>query len=425
MSERVVRPGPVSGRIRAPPSKSYTHRGAVIGHLTGVPFELVNPLESGDTRATRDGLEALGTSILRRERRWVFRPNHRPRPPRFRTVRCASSGTTLRFLLSVAALDTVPVRFVGNPDLGRRPVEPLLRALERRGARCRRPGGRRSLPVTVEGVLRPGDFEVSGEESSQFLSSLLLVTPALPSSSRIRLTSPLVSRPYVEATLAALRRQGVEVRAGDDEWEVRAPGGFRRRSFEVTGDASSAAYLWASAAVAGGTIEVAGVDPRWPQADLAVLELLERAGATVRSGARGVRVVGAGLNPFEFDFTACPDLLPLGGVLAALARGGASVLGGAPHATLKESDRHAGTEALARALGARTRRWRQGLAVVPSALPRSLRAPASSDHRIVMASAVAALGLGAPSRIRNVEAVRKSFPGFWDALRSLGGKVGN
>ncbi|MCI4346237.1 MAG: 3-phosphoshikimate 1-carboxyvinyltransferase [Thermoplasmata archaeon] len=420
MTALTLLPSPLSGSLRAPPSKSYTHRGAVIGHLSRAPFELRGPLSSEDTQATLAGLRALGSSIQEQKERWVFEGARPHRGSRTRVVRCASSGTTFRFLLSVAALGPNPVRFEGNSDLARRPVGQLLEALEARGAHAHRPPKGRSLPVTIDGAIRPGLFEVSGAESSQFLSSLLLVAPVLPSSSILRITSPLVSRPYVDATLAALVRQGVQVRVGTNEWEVRSPEGYVRRSFEVTGDASSAAFLWTAAAVGEGAVEVNGIDARWPQADLAILDLLARAGATVRRRHGGIRVESADHLPFQFDFTDCPDLLPLGGVLASFSRRGTSTLRGAAHAALKESDRAAATEALARHLGARTQRTHRGLLVTPGALPRSLRSLPSGDHRIIMASAVAALGLREPSRIRSADAVAKSYPGFWEALRALG-----
>jgi 3-phosphoshikimate 1-carboxyvinyltransferase len=420
VTELTIVPGPLSGRIRAPPSKSYTHRGAVIGHLTGRPFHLTNPLDSEDTHATFGGLLALGSSVERIGKSWEFRSRRAPLPGKRRAVRCGSSGTTLRFLLSVAALEPVPTIFEGTPELSRRPLEPLLDALERRGAKCLRPGRGRSLPVTVRGPLQPGEFEVTGEVSSQFLSSLLLVAPVLPTASRLRLTTPLVSRPYIDATLAALRHQGVRVDTEPAGWRVEARGGYRRRRFDVTGDASSAAFLWSAAAISGGTVEVTGIDLRWPQADLAVLKLLELTGSRVQRRGGGAVVGGTPTRPFEFDFTDSPDLLPIGGVLAAYARGGPSRLDGAAHAAFKESDRLRGAERLARCLGAKTRRHARGLVVIPGARPTSLRLPASGDHRIVMAAAVAALGLARPSTLRRTEATGKSFPGFWNALRHLG-----
>jgi 3-phosphoshikimate 1-carboxyvinyltransferase len=423
VSELTVIPGTLSGRIRAPPSKSYTHRGAVIGHLTGPPFLVANPLESEDTQATFAGLSVLGAPLDRTDGGWEFRSRRGGRSRRRRVVRCGSSGTTFRFLVSVAALEPEPSLFEGSLELSRRPIEPLLDALERRGAKCARPGPGRSLPFTVRGPLQPGEFEVEGEVSSQFLSSLLLVAPALPTASRLRLTTPLVSRPYVEATVAALLRQGVRVEREPAGWRVEPRGGYRRRSFDVTGDASSAAFLWSAAATAAGSVEVTGIDTRWPQADLAILKLLELAGARVQRRRSGAVVTGTRPRPFDFDFTDSPDLLPLGGVLAAYGRGGPSRLDGAAHAALKESDRLRGAERLARCLGARTRRDARGLVVIPGERPTSLRMPASGDHRIVMAGAIAALGLARPSTIRRAEATGKSYPGFWNALRQLGAGI--
>jgi 3-phosphoshikimate 1-carboxyvinyltransferase len=416
---RRVRPVPLRGTVVAPPSKSYTHRAAVLAHLSERPVTVHGPLDSEDTRATLGGLVALGARVERSPGDWRIDGRNARLSAGRALVRCGSSGTTLRFLVSVAALREAPSRFVLSAELSRRPVRPLLDSLQRQGARVRRGDGG---ALTVYGPIRPGRFRLETSLSSQFLSSLLQVLPRLDAPSEVVLSGATVSAPYVEATAALLRRAGARLRYARGRWRVDAPTPFTARRFSITGDASSAAPLWVGAAISGGAVEVSGIDRRWPQADLAVLELLTAAGAGVRSRGASVRVEGGRLQAFRFRFDDCPDLLPLAGVVAAFTGRGSCALVGARHASAKESDRVLETARLARALGARVEVRPSEIRIRPGALPKRLRWETAPDHRVVMAAAVAATGLAEPSRIAHPEAVRKSYPGFWSALGELGAR---
>ncbi len=419
MTDVQLAPVRLAGAVDAPPSKSYTHRALVLGYLSGGPFCVERPLDSDDTRATARGLGALGASIRWGRRRWTIAP--RPAVSRTaRTVQCGASGSTLRFLVSVAAREASTTRFVGVPRLGLRPIDGLLDALRGLGATAERgPGG---WPLTVRGPLRAGSVRVDASASSQFLSGLLLVAPTLRGSSRIVVTGRAVSAPYVSATRATLRAAGVRVRRRGREFLVPGPQSIRIDSFVVPGDASGAAYLWAGAALTGGRVTVRGIDRRWPQADLAVLPLLRLYGARVRARGADITVEGATRRPFSVDLTDAPDLYPLAGVLAAAA-GGRSRLRGAAQVVHKESDRRAGTARLARALGARVRSGPGGaLEVEGRPAIRRLDLRNLTDHRMLMSAAVAGLAADGPSRLGPRAAVGKSFPGFWRALARLGAK---
>jgi 3-phosphoshikimate 1-carboxyvinyltransferase len=152
-----------------------------------------------------------------------------------------------------------------------------------------------------------------------------------------------------------------------------------------------------------------------------VLRLLAQAGADVRDGASSTSVGPGELRPFSVDLTDSPDLYPLAGVMAACIQG-TSRLRGAPHAIHKESDRRAETARLAAAFGARVRSAGSGLTITGRPPLRAVELTDLSDHRVVMSAAVGALAASGPSRIGRAEAVRKSFPGFWETLRQLGAR---
>lgn len=416
-----VRPAVADGGIAAPPSKSYTHRALVAAYLSDAPTEVVHPLVSDDTRATRDGLAALGARVRRSARGWeLTRLSTRPRS-RIPTLNCRESGTTLRMLAATAALRPRKTRFTGAQSLARRPTEPLFEALRTLGADIRTPSSRSALPCTIVGPIHAGAVTIPADVSSQFASALLMVLPTLPGRSVLRLSRSVVSRPYIEATLSMLASRGVDV--SSDGHVFRIPGNqvFRSGHIVVPGDASSAAYLWAAAAATGGRVRVAGIPRGLPQADLALLEILERMGAGLERTASAVTVEGPLAKPIDCDLSDSPDLVPLVAVLAALIAGGRSRLRGAPNLAYKESDRRAESGRLAAALGARVRVSSSEISVTGVSSVRPLVLPRLSDHRLVMSAAVAALAAPAPSRIGVAEAVRKSYPSFWRDLSGLTG----
>jgi 3-phosphoshikimate 1-carboxyvinyltransferase len=381
-----------------------------------------NPLDSEDTRATAGALTVLGTSVERRSNEWRLRPGPATdRSPRLR-IDCGESGTTLRFASALAALDHRPAILTGAPRLSERPIEDLLQALRALGAKAQRPGSA-GLPITVRGPIHSGRVSLNASRSSQFASALLLVLPHLAGDSVLTLEGPLVSQPYIESTVAVLDQQGIRLTRHGRRFRIAGSQRTRRRGFVVPGDASSAAYLWAAAAVSGGSVRVRGVPTAWPQADRAILGLLESWGARVTRHQDGATVSADRRLPFRIDLTDAPDLYPLAGVLAAITPG-RSRIEGAAHATLKESDRREETAALARQLGAAPRATARSLEIRGTSHPRAIRAPAMRDHRMVMSAAVGALAADGPSIVGDRDAVAKSFPGFWEVLSSLlGGSV--
>ncbi len=422
MSEFCIRPGPVSGEVTAPPSKSYTHRAIVVGHLARRPFRIRDPLDSDDTRATASAVARLGTPVARRRHEWRVEAPSAPFDRKKVRINCRESGTTLRLASALAARSTCTTELTGAPRLGERPMDELLRALRRLGAACRR-SGRSGLPIEIRGPLRAGEVSLDASQSSQFASALLLVLPTLDGDSTIELTGRVVSQPYIDATLAVLDHHGIRV--GRRGRRFRIPGGQRLggTDFRVPGDASSAAYLWAAAAVSGGEVRVRGVAARWPQADLAVLRLLRSAGARVKEHSDGATVRGDRHRPFRVDLTNSPDLYPLAGVIAATIPG-VSRITGAEHVVWKESDRRSATVELARRIGARVKQGPGGLSIEGTSHPRGFDLPGLTDHRLVMSAAVGALAGDRESFVGNVGAVRKSYPDFWEdfARISSGGR---
>ncbi|HTT15763.1 MAG TPA: 3-phosphoshikimate 1-carboxyvinyltransferase [Thermoplasmata archaeon] len=421
MSEVRVRPSTVEGRLRAPGSKSYTHRFLIAAHFASRSSRLRRPLVSDDTLRTVAALRRLGSRVSVAPGAWTVVPGV-GRAGTSATLDCRESGTTLRLVSAAAAVQPRRFRFVGRGRLPVRPMRPLFDALVDLGATVRRSHPEAALPFELRGPIHGGSVALDVGQSSQFTSALLLALPTVLPDSRIRRVGRPVSEPYVRATIEVLRRRRIAVQ--EDRGGFRIPGGqtYEAGRDEVPGDASSAAYLWAAAAISGGRVTVDGVPPDWPQADLAVLDLLERYGAEVARRGSTVRVEGRARRPFRCELSDAPDLYPLAGVLAAAAPG-RSELRGAEHVALKESDRRSETARLARAMGARVRASPAGLSIEGRRDPRPLGVTDLSDHRLVMSAAVGALAATGTSSIGDARAVAKSFPGFFPALRALGAEV--
>ncbi len=419
--EVTVHPSRIDGAFTPPPSKSYTHRALIAAYLTRRRSIVRRPLDSEDTRATLAGIRALGRRVRVQPQAWKIEPGPKRRSGRI-TIDCRESGTTLRLLSAVAAAGGEAVHLVGRPTLARRPTGPLYDALAALGADVRRPSDGRSVPVRIEGPLRPGAVRLDGSSSSQFVSAMLFVLPTLDGSSRMTLDGPLVSQPYVDATRAVLHTHGVRVDRRGRTFHI--PGGQRyaARSFTVPPDASSAAYPFAAAALSGGAVRARGLTAELPQADLAIVDVLARAGASTDRRPTGLSVQGPIDRPFRVDLTNAPDLYPLCGAVAACLPG-TSRIDGARHVVGKESDRFRTTVELARALGARVAGRPGRLYVTGQRPPTAIRTAGLRDHRVMMSAAVAAVVADGPSRLADAQCVRKSWPGFWATMRSLGGAI--
>ncbi len=421
MTERVLLPGVARGGVRAPPSKSYTHRALLAAFLHGGPFRIVHPLDSADTEATRRGLGALGGQFRTNRDHWTMLhvsklPAHSHRSVR---IQCDESGTTLRFLATLAAREARPVRFDGTGRLPLRPMEGLLRTLVSLGARISAPPKGRSLPLRIEGPIQGGHVWIDASVSSQFVSSLLFTLPTLAESSVLDLRGPVVSEPYIQASLEVLRPLGVRISRRGRRFTIPGDQHYSGSTFVVPGDASSAAYLWVAAAITHGSVAVRGISPRLPQADLAILRILRLAGAKVTASPSSIRVEASQLHPFTASLSDAPDLYPLVGVLGSVIPGKSRLLGG-HQAAFKESDRRRGTIRLSRALGASVRSTPTALEIRGRFPPRPLRLSNLTDHRMVMSAAVAAAAASGPSYIGDTRHVRKSFPEFWNVLDGLG-----
>ncbi len=410
----------LSGTAEAPPSKSAAHRAVVCAGLAPGASRIENIEYSDDICATLDAMAQLGAKI-RREPGAVTVEGRRGFATVTHPVYCKESGSTLRFLIPVFSLTAQKVRFTGAPRLFERPQEVYRMLFSKQGLGfAQGPEG-----ISIFGQLRPGQFTLPGDVSSQFISGLLFAAPLMEGDSVIRVSPPFESKSYVDMTMDALRHFGIraEMRAGK-QTTYRISGGqqYAPANWRVEGDYSQAAFLAVLGSLVGG-ITVGGLAQDTHQGDKVILDILHRCGAKFTVDGDAVRFDRSLLQATEVDLADCPDLGPVLITLGCFCRG-TTVIRNARRLRLKESDRISAMEQELRKFGAVVESDEDNVTVHGVAL-HAPREPLSghNDHRVVMSLAVAAYGAGVPALVLGAGAVNKSWPGFFETLKTLGAKV--
>jgi len=391
-----IEPGKLCGTVAAPPSKSMAHRMLICAALAEGE-STVRPVEpSEDILATADGLRALGAKI-RPEGNMLHVTGARPREAESAVIPCRESGSTLRFLLPLCLLSGKEMLLTGSERLLSRPLDVYETLCAERGFRLVRTG----KGILVQGRLAPGEYTVRGDLSSQFMTGMLYALSLLGGESVLRILPPIESEPYLRMTLEAMAASGVQI-ARPEPGILRIPGGAVYRCGEKTveGDWSNAAFL-AALEEAGHRIAVTGLREDSLQGDKACREYFRK----IREGGACV------------DVSDCPDLAPV--LMAFAAMYGGAKLTGTRRLQFKESDRGAVmAEELAK-FGVTVDRGEDEI-VVGGEKPGTPREclQGHNDHRVVMSLAVLCMQTGGV--IQGAEAVRKSWPGFWETMRMLG-----
>ncbi len=411
------------GVVTAPPSKSYTHRAVIAASLSAGESILTNPLRSDDTMTTVNACRALGVTIEERTRLLIVHGRTDLKAPTGE-VNCGESASTIRFMTPVAALARGTTILTGRAGLLRRPIGPLVEALRDLGVACSAVEGH--PPVKVHGGgLEGGETSLPGDVSSQFITGLLLACPLAPKDTKIRLTSRLESRPYVALTLGVIRKHGVSVDASTDysEFKIYGRQEYCPHNHRVIGDFSSAAFLLAAAVVTNSHIRVENLEAKLKeQPDVEVLKVLERMGVKLRVEDSAVEVSGGRLWGLEIDVEDTPDLVPVYAALGCFAEGETRIVN-ARRLRIKESDRLAALAAELGKMGAAVAATRDTLMVRGPCALKGARITPHNDHRIAMACAVAALRAQGETVITDAECVNKSYPNFFNDLKSLGGGI--
>ena len=398
-----ITPSLLKGEIKVPPSKSISHRALICAALSDGESELFNVLDCEDTRATESALTALGAEITHVGDKTLVEGISCRAKEAF--IDCRESGSTLRFMIPIAAALGTRTTFSGSANLPNRPITPYLEELPKHGVRFISD----KMPYIIEGKLTGNEFSVTGDISSQFITGYMLAMPLSGSAGEkrtIKLTSKLQSRPYAVLTADVMRSFGVETEIGENAFTIPANVGFMPCSYTVEADMSQAAFFLVANAIGAKTVPV-NLNEKSAQGDRTALDITKE---FERSGCRA----------FDVDAQDIPDLVPILTVLACFADGESHITG-CGRLRIKESDRLAAISTELNKLGAKVTANADSLTITGVKELHGGECETYSDHRIAMALAIASQRCTDALIIMGAECVSKSYPDFFKDFNSLGG----
>lgn len=420
-----IRSRSLQGSLRVPPSKSGSHRAIISAGLSRGISKIDNIIFSQDIIATLNAMRAFGVNyqIAEPKERFGTGSISIEGVEKIKiiqdTIDANESGSTLRFLIPIAALSKEKITFTGRGKLVERPLDTYYDIFEEQGIEYRTRDGK--LPLTVYGGLKAGRFHIPGNISSQFITGLLFSLPMLGRDSTIVVTSPLESKGYVDLTIEVLDLFGIEIDNVDyNEFIVKGGQEYKNRDYIVEGDYSQAAFFIVGG-ILGDELICEGLNINSLQADKVILDIVKEMGADISIGDIIV-VKKSNTYGIEIDASQCPDLVPILATLGALSEGTTRIIN-AKRLRIKESDR---LKAIARELnklGADIVELEDGLEIKGKRYLNGGMVESWNDHRIAMALAIASIKCKGEVIIKNSEVVKKSYPGFWNDFEKLGGKI--
>lgn len=410
-----IQPGERYGQVKAPASKSVCHRLLILAALGKSKTDIYCGEISADIQATASCLRALGAEIIEHNGALSVAPVKKP-PENTVNLYCGESGSTLRFLLPVAGVLGIKAVFHMDGRLAKRPVTELTDQLKKNGMYFETGYN----TISCHGRLRSGNYTLSGEVSSQYISALLMTLPLLKGDSRLNVTGCIQSQPYINISLDILKSVGIGISRQKNEYLIF---GSQQPEFKhsvvAEGDYSAAAFFLCAGALSEKGITVYNLNKNSVQGDRKIMELLKTMGAETRQDSCSATVRKAELKGTVIDASQIPDLVPAVAAVAALCDGETRIIN-AGRLRLKESDRLSTTGKMLSDLGAYVEELDDGLVIRGRASLAGGITDSYNDHRIAMAAAVAAAGCKNEVTIGNAQAVKKSYPRFWSDFESLG-----
>jgi 3-phosphoshikimate 1-carboxyvinyltransferase len=387
----------LNGEVVIPPSKSAAHRALICSFLAG-GGDVTPIINSNDMKAMEQVIKALKNGD--------------------KIVDCIESGNTLRFMIPVAAALGKNVTFIGEGRLPDRPIDDYLRLLPEHNVKCTATNGK--IPLTIEGQLTSGTYEIAGNISSQYITGLLVALPILDGDSKIVLTTELQSKPYVDMTIKVMSDYGVDVKETDYGYFIKGNQQYLKRDYVVESDWSQAAFFLVAGAISG-NVTLKGLDMNSTQGDKEIVNILKRFGADIEIAQGSVTSKKSNLHGIDIDVSNIPDTVPALAVAAAFAEGTTTIYGG-ERLRLKESDRIESVVTNLKRMGIKVEEKNDGMVIVGGGA-KGGELLGFNDHRIPMAFSVAALCADGETVITDAHSINKTYPTYFDDYNSLGGKA--
>ena len=437
MKLRIAPTKKLIGTLNAPPSKSYSHRAFIASSLTRGVSIIKNPLISGDVGVTIKILEELGHRITKvSDDTYMVKGNMETIKPVKKFLNCQNSGTSIRIFTAIAMLIDGGLSFTGEFIKRKRPIIPLLEALESIG--CNYKLTEKNLTVKRKGK-KYDTIKIPGDISSQFVSALLMMCPLLDCKKRntisVKITSPITSYPYVKITLDVLKSFGIKIKENlnnekEGSYLIACKQSYRAQTYEVPGDFSSISFILAATILTPeeSQVVIKNLNFEKPQGDQRIIEILQKMGANITTMKdKNCLVVNGNINQhpligIAIDIKDTPDLFPILSIIGAFAEGKTEIYN-ALNLRKKESDRISVIAKELSKMGVKVLEEKDKITIYHCKELKGASFDHENDHRIAMALTVASLFAKGQSQIDNIEIVKDSYPNFIEHIKRLGAKI--
>jgi 3-phosphoshikimate 1-carboxyvinyltransferase len=410
----------ISGQIVCPPNKSYTHRAIFLASLAGKNSTVENVLLSADTIATIETCKKFGAEIEIKDSSIIVK-NPIKIGTKVPEINTENSGTTIRIASGIASLFSEEITLTGDSSLQKRPMQPLLDALSSIGAKCDSTDGK--PPIKIKGKITGGEVKIPGNFSSQFVSALLICAPLTDNGINLIIEGNLVSKPYLDATIATMRKFGVAVQTliPYKRYNI-SPQIYKECTFTVPIDFSSLALLLSATVLNGEDIIIKGNIGNLPQGDEVFIDILEQLGVDISMDDEQIKIKSPEkLNGGKFDLSNSPDLLPPLAILALNSSAPIEIFN-VRHARLKETDRIAIVSRELVKLGIKIQENEDGMILESSEKISGADLISEEDHRLFMAFCIAGMYVG-NCTVTDPESVKVSYPNFIEEMNRMGAKI--
>jgi len=409
-------PSLLNGNITIPPSKSISHRAIICAGLSEGESTISNIVFSEDINATIEAMEAIGASIKKEKDKLYIKGIKRVKTPKSE-VNCNESGSTLRFMIPILSLSKRKVIVTGKESLLKRPLSLYEHVFKLSGSELTI----KHDTIVVNGSIKANDYILDGDISSQFFSGLMFALPTIKEDSTITINGKLESKSYIDLTIDVLDQFGIEIKEIENGYFIEGNQKYMATDYKVEGDYSQAAFFL-SAGTFNESISIHGLNHESLQGDMEIIDILQSMKAKIIFEEEGYISTFSSTKGTTIDLSNCPDLGPILALMGALSTGTTKLIN-AERLKIKESDRISSTVTTLKKLGAniestddtitiKGRKWLDGDVSLDS----------YNDHRIAMMIAIAATKCKKPIILTNPGCVNKSYPGFFDDYKSIGGK---
>ena len=410
----------LSGKIVCPPNKSYTHRAIFLSTLAKGKSQISNVLLSRDTLATINACKNFGAQIKIDGSNLTVESSGNMNLQSSQ-IDASNSGTTIRIAAAISSLSENKTTLSGDASLRKRPMQLLLDALESLGANCTSTDGK--PPITVKGKIHGDEVTIPGSVSSQFISALMIVAPKTENGIILNIEGELVSKPYLESTMASMEKFGVKVETLSPYKKYKIPRqDYSSTNFAIPSDFSSMALLLSAAVLLGDDFVIHVSIGDLPQGDKEMVTHLEKMGARVNISNNTISVKSPSLlEGGRFDLSNTPDLLPALAILALKTLKPIEIYN-VKHARFKETDRIAILASELAKLGVEVQEKEDGLILQAPRNPKGAELDSSDDHRLFMAFCIAGMFVG-NCIVSDPESVDVSYPSFIEDMNKVGAKI--